>query len=145
MSDRKAYIHNETPNVCLKGDVRVGEGFKLGRGIIPRIYIAEPMNPRCSISRDTGKGLLVQYLLEHIGESVDRETLAHISHLRLSTVKDYMTEIGHAFSNSLFFELQHPYRTATYVLVEREKQKHQFSSEQSREESNVSHTYLFEI
>lgn len=123
MGNRIAYIQ-DTPKRSFKGDVQIGIGIQIGREEIPRLYIATPDIRICSITKDAGKGRLVQYLLKHIGEPLDRDTLTHISNLRPSTVKDYMIAIRHAFDHSKFYELKYHSTTKRYKLVERVQDVH---------------------
>jgi hypothetical protein len=113
------YIHNERPEQVLEGDVLLGKGFMQRRGVVPRIYIATTKKAVCCMTQHTGKGRLVQYLLDHLGNSIDRETLREASGLKLSTVVDYMSTLRKAFTDSNSFELHYDFNTKRYTLVER--------------------------
>ena len=145
MNKDKRYTHEETLKQCLKGDIYSGEGFRIGRGNIPRIYIANPEVLLCSITRNKGKGRLVEHLLSHIGEPIDLESLTSVSNLKCSTVRDYMIALSHAFENSQWYKLVYDSHTKKYTLVERTRDKIQDSVGAQDDASFIPHRYTFDI
>ncbi|MBM3232710.1 hypothetical protein FJZ18_00900 [Candidatus Pacearchaeota archaeon] len=106
----------------LQGDVYTGHGFRPGWDRIPRIYIGIDAKIRnCSITRNNGKGKIIQHLLKNLDRPFDRKTLAGISNLNISTIPSYMIDIAKGFSQSLWYELVYDFGTKTYALKERQR------------------------